>query len=385
MCAAGGMIPMQNEAAPQKALGEGEAKAYNAIKIRLTVSGILINFLLLAVFAFTPISGMIVNYIEFYILNPYLQFLFFACAAGAVFTSIELIIDFYGGYFIEHEFGLSTQTFRRWMIENIKSWIISLVIGIPMSLMFYFLIRTLGADWWWVFALVVFSVSVLLARVAPALIFPLFYRFTLIGEGEIRSRICALLDKEKIPFKEIYSFNMSKNTRKANAGFTGIGSSKRIILSDTLLERFTPDEIEVIFAHELGHFRGRHILKNIALSGVIIFSSFYICGLVYQKTLFALGFINLSDIAALPALLLYLSVFSMLIMPATNALSRLYERDADEYAIRSTGRADAFISGMKKLGEVNLADTDPHPVIEFLFHGHPSISRRIMFAEKMKL
>ncbi|MGL4369581.1 MAG: M48 family metallopeptidase, partial [Spirochaetota bacterium] len=378
-----GSMSIVREEKSSASLGEGEAKVYNSIRVRLSVLSMALNFVLLLIFSFTPVSRSIVNEIEFYFYNPYLQFFLFLCFAGGIVLAVDLLFDYYGGYFIEHEFGLSNQDHRRWLREQIKSLLLGAVIGFPLLMIFFFLIRALGAHWWWVFALVIFTASVLLARAAPAVIFPLFYSFSKIQQGDLRNRILALLEKENIPSCEIYSFNMSKNTRKANAGFTGIGRSRRIILSDTLLENFSPDEVEVIFAHELGHLKGRHIIKNVVLSGLIIFGSFFLCGLVYEKTLFSIGYINLYDIAALPALLLYLSVFGFLIMPATNAVSRAFEREADGYAIRSTGRADAFISGMEKLGAINLADADPHPCVEFFFHGHPSLSKRISFARRI--
>ena len=367
---------------PSTELGEAEAKVYSAIKVRLSVGGIALNFLLLALFAFTPLSRLIVNEIEFRFADPYAQFGLFVCAAGLIFSIFDLLLDFYDGYYIEHLFRLSNQTLLRWGIERAKSALIGAVIGVPLLFLFFFLIRSLGGSWWWVFATAVFALSVILARVAPAVIFPLFYKFTPLGEGEVHDRISALLKREGVSFRGIFTFNMSKNTKKANAALAGFGGSRRIILSDTLLKAFSPAEIEVIFAHELGHFRRKHILKNIVLSGVIIFLSFFLCGLFYEKTLFSLGYIQLADIAALPALLLYLSVFSFLMMPAMNAVSRAFEREADRFALEKTGMAAEFISAMEKLAAQNLADKEPRPVVEFFLHSHPSLSKRIAAAER---
>ena len=147
---------------------------------------------------------------------------------------------------------------------------------------------------------------------------------------------------------------------------------------------FTPAEIEVVFAHELGHFRRKHILKNVAISGAIIFLSFFLCGLFYEKTLFSLGYIDLHDIAALPALLLYLTVFGFLMMPATNAVSRAFEREADRFALEKTGMSAEFIAAMEKLAVRNLADKEPRPVVELLFYSHPSLSKRIAAAEAFR-
>lgn len=373
---------MENTAA--NGLGEAEAKVYSAIKLRLSAAGIAANFVLLALFAFTPLSRLIVNEIEFRFADPYAQFGLFVLAAGVVFSAVDLLFDFYGGYYIEHLFSLSNQTLLKWGLERAKSALVGAAIGAPLLFLFYFLIRSLGANWWWVFACAVFALSVLLARVAPVLIFPLFYKFSPLGEGEVRDRISVLLKREGVAFRDIFSFNMSKNTKKANAALAGFGGSRRILLSDTLLETFTPAEIEVVFAHELGHFRRKHILKNVAVSGAIIFLSFFLCGLIYEKTLFSLGYIDLHDIAALPALLLYLSVFGFLMMPATNALSRVFEREADRYALEKTGMSAEFISAMEKLAVQNLADKEPRPIVEFFFYSHPSLSKRIAAAEAFR-
>jgi STE24 endopeptidase len=180
----------------------------------------------------------------------------------------------------------------------------------------------------------------------------------------------------------IFSFNLSKSTRKANAAFAGIGKSRRIILSDTLLESFSPAEIETIFAHELGHLRGGHITRSIILNGLVIFGSFFICGKLYAMTILNMGFIHAYDIAALPVFAFFLSILGLVIMPISNVYSRHLERAADEYAIAHSQNPEAFISALNKLAKVNNAERTPFPAAEFLFHSHPSIAKRIERARK---
>jgi STE24 endopeptidase len=245
---------------------------------------------------------------------------------------------------------------------------------------FYVFLKLTGWLWWLWFSLFIFFISVFLARIAPVIIFPIFYKFKELESDEIRERITALLEGQGISIKGIYSFNLSKDTKKANAGFTGIGRSKRIILSDTLIGQFTPDEIAVVFAHEMGHYRKRHIVKSIVLGSASIFVSFFLCGELYRLTLAVMGYGHVYDIAAIPVLFLYLSLFSLVTMPLSNALSRRYEREADRYALEATRDRDSFISAMEKLADMNLADRDPNPVTEFMFYSHPSIKKRIAFA-----
>jgi STE24 endopeptidase len=355
-------------------------KAYNRIKLRLSIADIILNLVIIAILAFSGISPLIVDFVSRYVSNDYLLFFIFITAVGTIYSALDFPFDFYGGYIIEHRFDLSNQTVAAWLIEKMKGAAIGIVVGVPVALVFYVFLKLTGWLWWLWFSLFIFFISVFLARIAPVIIFPIFYRFKELESDEIRERISVLLKGQGIPIRGIYSFNLSKDTKKANAGFTGIGRSKRIILSDTLIEHFTPDEIGVVFAHEMGHYKKRHIVKSIVLGSASIFISFFLCGELHRLTLAAMGYAHVYDIAAIPVLFLYLSLFSLVTMPLSNALSRRYEREADRYALDATRDREAFISAMEKLADMNLADRDPNPVTEFMFYSHPSIKKRISFA-----
>jgi len=358
-------------------------KLYNRIKLRLSIIDLVLDLLLITVLAFSGISAFIAG-ISGITGNIYGDFLIFMFVIGLGLSIIGLPLDFYGSYIVEHKFGLSNQTFFKWVWERIKSTALSVVIGVPVSLVFYFLIRSMGDKWWLYFAGFIFVVSVFFARVAPVVIFPLFYKFTRLEDGEIKEKLEKILSQVNIQITGIFSFNMSKDTKKANAGFTGLGKIKRIILSDTLLEKFTPDEIAIVFAHEAGHYKHRHIVKNIMFSTVIIFASFYICSVLHSLTIKSMGFENVYDLAALPALVFYLTLSGLIMMPVTNFISRKYEFQADAYALKITSDLNSFISTMEKLAEINLADKEPHPVVEFFLYSHPSIKRRIEAARNLK-
>ncbi len=361
---------------------ELKEKAYNRIKIRLNIAGMVIDLGLLVLLAFSGLALFIASH-STVTGNDYVNFLVFVFLCGLLFSVISIPMDFYGGYVVEHRFGLSNQTVAGWVKENLKGTALNIVIGVPVALAFYWFIRSTGNLWWFWFGIFVFVLSVLLARLAPVLIFPLFYKFKELDSGEIRERVEKILADVNIKIKGIFSFNMSKDTKKANAGFTGLGKTKRIILSDTLLENFSVDEIAVVFAHEAGHYKYRHIVKNIIFSTIVIFVSFYLCGLSYEWTVSKMGFTALHDLAALPVLMLYLSLFGLLLMPLTNSISRRYEYQADAYALKTTGNIEAFVSTMEKLAAINLADKEPHPVVEFFFYSHPSIKRRIEAARAL--
>jgi len=361
---------------------ELKEKAYNRIKIRLNIAGMVIDLALLVTLAFSGLASVIASCASVSA-NDYVNFLVFILLAGILFWAVSIPMDFYGGYIVEHRFGLSNQSIAGWVKERGKAALVSTAIGLPVALAFYWFIRSTGNLWWFWFGLFVFVLSVVLARIAPVVIFPLFYKFKELDNGEIRERVERILADVNISIKGIFSFNMSRDTKKANAGFTGLGRTKRIILSDTLLENFSVDEIAVVFAHEAGHYRHKHIVKNIIFSTAVIFASFFLCGEVYAWTVSAMGFGSIYDLAALPVLMLYLSVFGLLMMPVTNSLSRRYEYQADAYALRTTGDLEAFTGTMEKLAEINLSDKEPHPVVVFFFYSHPSIKRRIEAAKKI--
>jgi len=363
----------------ERSSGLSKEKEYNKFKVRLSIADIFIDITLLGILAFSGISVLIADYASV-AGNEYFNFIVFIFLAGAIFSVAGFPVSFYGSYILEHRYGLSNQTVIKWFYERIKSSLVGALIGIPVGLAFYFLLKSSGQLWWFYFSIFIFFISVFLARIAPVVIFPIFYKFKELDNAELKMRLEKILKDVNVDIKGIFSFNMSKNTKKANAGFTGIGKTKRIILSDTLLEKFSEDEIAVVFAHEAGHYKYRHILKNIILSTIIIFITFYICGSLYSLTIRGMGFEKVYDLAALPVLLFYLTIFSLMIMPLTNFISRKYEFEADRYALDVTGDRGGFVSAMEKLASINLADREPHPFIEFIFYSHPSINRRISAA-----
>ncbi|MCX8057423.1 MAG: M48 family metallopeptidase [Ignavibacteria bacterium] len=359
-----------------------KSKQYNRIKLTLNIISLVINFVIILILAFSPISKILEEKIYGITSNDYVAFSIFLLIVGVINSIFAVPIDFYSSFVIEHRFKLSNQKFSDWLIEKLKGSIVSLLILYPIALIFYYLLKNYEL-WWLILAIVVFVFSILLARIAPTLIFPIFYKFTPLENEELKNKLIELCRRFGINFKGIYSFNLSKNTKKANAGFTGIFKSKRIILSDTLIENFTDDEILTVFAHELGHYVNRHILKNILIGAVTTFITFYLANYFYQLLLIQFGFTSQYQISALPLLFLILSIMSILLMPVTNAISRKFEYEADEFAVNSTNDKNSFISSLNKLSKLNLADENPNPIVEFIFYSHPSIKKRIERINKL--
>jgi STE24 endopeptidase len=224
-------------------------------------------------------------------------------------------------------------------------------------------------------------VSVLLARIAPILFLPLFYSFDPLPEGPLRERIARLCAAAGLKFEGIFTFNLSKNTKKANAGFTGIGKSRRIILGDTLVQDFSEEEIETVFAHELGHYKHRHIAVGIVTGIFSTFVGMFVTSQLYAWSVSALGFASITNLEALPLLGIWLALFGLVTTPISNMISRRHERQADAYAVQVTKNGPAFAAALRRLAATNLADPEPHPLVEFLFYRHPSIAKRIQLLE----
>jgi len=257
-------------------------KKYNNIKLGIGIGKTVISFILILLFILTGLSMALENYLRTMISDPYLILILFVIAAGFVSGVIFFPVNFYSQYILEHKYNLSNQTIIKWLWENIKGLLVSAVIGIPLLLLFYYSMDRFGSWWWFPFAVIVFILSVVMARIAPLIILPLFYKIIPFENESLRERIQSLASGAGIKVENIFRFDMSKNTKKANAAFTGIGKSKRILLGDTLIENYSEDEIETVIAHELGHYKKKHITKNIIRGTILSFLSLFIIAKLYE-------------------------------------------------------------------------------------------------------
>ena len=353
------------------------AKRYAKIKLTLSLFGSLLFFVLSLVLVAGGVTALLERFVRSFLINDYLALLGFAALLGLAEMLMTLPLQFYSGFYLEHKYQLSNQSLAAWLWEGLKGLLVSIPITVPLLLALFFCLKSFGSWWWLPVGSVMFFVSVVLARLAPVLIFPLFYRFKPLPDGSLKLTILHLCQSVGMSVEGVYVFDMSKNTKKANAAFTGIGKSKRIILGDTLVANFRDEEIETVFAHELGHYKLKHIRTMMAIGTVSSFLGLYLTARAYEISLPWFGFAAPDRLAALPLLALWLGVYSLIAGPLTNAISRAHERAADRYAIRLTGNAGAFANALRKLASINLADVSPHPVVEFLFHSHPSIEKRL--------
>jgi STE24 endopeptidase len=354
-----------------------DAKKYNNIKLATGIGEAVISFILLFLFAALGFSKSLESAIRNYFTGDYLVFLVYVIGIGVFSSVIFSPLSYYTGYYLEHKYNLSNQTFFKWVFEGAKGMLVGSVIGLPVITVFFWVIRSFGLSWWVPFGIVLFILSVFLAQIVPVVILPLFYKVTPLDNESLKEKIIGLCSGAGLNVSNIYRFNMSKNTKKANAAFTGLGSTKRILLGDTLLDNFTEDEIETVIAHELGHYKKKHIVKNILISTLSSFLIFFLVSRLHYYSLPFFGFSSITEIASLPLLVLWGSVIGLIQTPVSNIISRRFEYEADQYSVAATNKSAAFLAALEKLTIQNLGDKDPHPFVEWFFYSHPSISNRI--------
>lgn len=295
---------------------------------------------------------------------------------------LELPFSYYQGFVLEHRYGLSNETLRRWVLDQLKGAALSLVFGVAGASVVYWAIRW-SADWWWALAASLFvAVMVLLVQLAPVILLPLFYTFKPLDRPALVARLLALADRAKTTIQGVYEWALSAHTKKANAALAGIGRTRRILLSDTLLANYSDDEIEVVLAHELSHHVHHDLWRGVALQTVLLFAGFYVAHLALKALERPLDLRGVEDPAGLPLLLLAAGLCSFLVMPIVHAMSRSHERRADRYALDTTRQQAAFISAMKRLSQQNLAEEDPSRLVQWLFYSHPPIRDRIEAARQ---
>ena len=301
----------------------------------------------------------------------------------AVLFVLDMPLSYYSGFVLAHRYGLSTQTLGAWLLDTAKGLAISLPLEVLAVAFLYFVLAASPDAWWLWTGGAVLLFTVVLANVAPILLLPIFYKLTPLPDGDVRQRTLALAATARTRVRGIYAMNMSAKTTAANAMVTGLGATRRIVLGDTLLDRYTPDEIEVVVAHELGHQVHGDIPKLIAVQTAVTLGGLYVVNLVLHAVVARVsGYTGLADAATMPLIGAALGIFGLVMLPLTNGFSRIVERQADAYALEITGKTEAFISAMTRLANQNLAELEPSPIVEFLLYNHPSIGRRLAFARR---
>ena len=296
---------------------------------------------------------------------------------------ISAPLTYYSGFVLPHRYKISTQSLKGWLLDLCKGLALSLVFEAFVIELVYVLLATQPQIWWLWVALVLLFFTVVMANLAPILILPLFYKFSPLPEGELTQRLLALAARAKTRVRGVFTMQMSSKTTAANAALMGLGNTRRIVVGDTMLDQYTPDEIEVVLAHELGHHVHHDIWKLIASQSVLTLGGLYLINLVLHWAVDIQHYYpGLADAATIPLILLLAGAFGLIVMPLSNGYSRAIEYQADEYALQATQKVEPFKSAMTRLANQNLSDIEPSPLIEFLLHDHPSIRKRLRHADE---
>jgi STE24 endopeptidase len=310
----------------------------------------------------------------------YLSIALVASAVVALHALVSFPLSVFSGFVLERRYELSRQSFGAWLVDYLKGVAVAATLGFPALLLVYYTMAR-APDWWWAIAGAIFAVLIVgLANLAPVLLLPLFFSFTPLRREELRARLETLAHRAGTRIVGVYEWALGAKTRKANAALTGLGATRRILVSDTLLEQYTDDEIEVVLAHELGHHVHHDIWRALALETALILLGFFVADFTIRTAGARLGLEGLSDPAGVPLLMAAAGTVSLVLMPFGLALSRRHERRADRFALDLTSNPGAFVTAMRRLGAQNLAEDRPSRLVEWLFYSHPPLEDRLAAA-----
>jgi STE24 endopeptidase len=368
-------------------VNEDRSARYHKLGRRAAIASMVWSAGYLLLLAATPLSVWVREWVERAAgrvvpvwLLPSAIVLAYVLVIGAVHEFGEWPFAFYRTFQLERHYGLSTESLSRWVSDQLKGAALGGALSLAGFWAVYLALRRFGG-WWWLVSAFGFTVAiVVLTRLAPVLLMPIFFTFRPLQRTELRQRLLALSRRAGVPITDAMEWQLSDRTKKANAALAGIGRTRRILLSDTLLAGYSDDEIEVILAHELAHQAHHDVWRGIAVQGAVITVGFFAASRTLAWFAPRLGWQGAADVAGLPVLLLSAGVLSLALLPAVNAASRAMERDADRFAITLTGNLEAFSSAMRRLASQNLAEEHPSRFARWLFYSHPPVTERIAAA-----
>jgi len=309
--------------------------------------------------------------------NEWLMVLWYLLFFTLGYNVVHFPVSFLRGYVVERRFRLSKQRLRRWLWSQAKKFLVSAFLLVALGELLYLFLRRYPRDWWFWAWLAYLAFAVVLNRYAARVLLPLFYRREELPDEELKDRLAALVERAGFEAKAIKRIVFGEETRRANAALAGLGSSKEILVSDTLLENLSPGEIETVVAHELGHAKGHHGLLLIAVGAVVSFCGFLSAAVALALSVDALGLGGVADVAGFPVIVLVFAVLYLVLTPALNYVSRTLEKSADRWAAHFTGAPELFTSALEKIGANNLQERTRPAYYEILFASHPSTATRV--------
>jgi STE24 endopeptidase len=360
-----------------------KAKEYAKIRRRFMLLDLTLGLILLLSWILFGWTIWLRNWIFSWTNLAWVAVMAYGVIFGLIFTMLDLPLAFHTGYTLPHRFQQSNQTQADWWIDFLKSLLISGTVGIFVLELIYLILRLFPQTWWLWTGGFLLLFNTLIANLAPVILFPIFFKFVPLSDehSDLQQRLLDLAKKSGTWVKGVYKFDMSRRTKAANAGLTGLGNTRRIIIGDTLLNEFSPDEIETVLAHELGHHRNQDIPLGIIINSILTLGGLYLTSFGLNWGMNTFGYESISDIASLPLFALSMGIFGLVTMPLSNGFSRWRENLADDYALKLTGNGTAYASALTRLSNQNLAEVDPDSWVEIILHSHPALNKRIRKAQ----
>jgi STE24 endopeptidase len=357
------------------------ARIYHRRQLALSLLGLALSVTYLLVLIETRAATHLTEYLARWTTAWWLELGIVLLVLAGAYRLVTLPLHWLGGYWLPRRFGLLHQPFRRWLWDAVKAGLIGGMLGLLAVLIIYALLRV--TPWWWLWGAAIFLAGyALLALVAPIWLVPLFYRLTPLPDGLLLTRLLALARRVGVPVTGVFVVDQSRKSRTANAAVTGLGRTRRILLFDTLLDEFTPEEVEAVLAHELAHQLHGDIRRGLLVQGALTLVTFWIADLALRWGVGWLGLDGPADIAGLPLFGLILMLVSLAALPVANGWSRRVEWQADRFALQTIPDPRAFIRSMERLATLNLAEREPHRLEELFLYSHPAIERRIAHARQ---
>jgi len=358
-----------------------DADRYHRLQLVLSLLGLGLSIAYLLALIFTDAGHGLARAAARVTTARWGQVALVALALGAGQGVLSLPLKLIRGFWLPRRFGLLHQRLGGWLADQLKAALIGGALGLAAVEIVYTLLA-LTSLWWIVAAAIFIAAQIAMAALVPIWIVPLFYRLTPLADSGLRDRLLALARRAGVAAIGVFVADQSRKSRTANAAVVGLGRTRRIILFDTLLAEFRPEEIESVLAHELGHHAHGDMRRGLLVNSVLTIVTLWLAGLGLDLGVALLGLSGPADPAGLPWLALVVMALGLVQLPLANGFSRWIERQADDFALATTGNARAFIGAMERLGGLNLAERRPNRLKEIFLYSHPALERRIARAER---
>jgi len=360
-----------------------KAKKYHKQKNRYFLFNNLVKILLVIIFFYYNFETKLFKTLNFNIWYTLKIFIYISIVL-LIYQIFVNILEYYTTYQLRVKYNLTAQNTKEWLMDNIKSFMLTILLTFIFSSLFILLQNTFPENWWIIIAIVLSIFVVLLNYLLPIIVLPIFYKLKPYPKGELKNSLMKTFDKLKIEIEDIYEINLSSKMTSANAAVIGMGNTRKILLSDNLADRFSFEEIEAILCHEIGHHINNDIYKNLLLQPIIITITAYIVKQSWPSLINLFGYQNIDAIISLPLLLIFWGIIYSLFTPLQLYLSRIYERKADRFSFEVIDDPMELGRAFAKLADDSLSRLEFRWWEKLYKASHPSIKARIEKAKEFK-